>query len=86
MIEKIKERITQETHGILSKFMVLCQAAFVAILALCGWAFFFFSKTGFLYIALAVLKLVLELAGLELRDLLASNSEICLPLLPECWD
>ena len=48
--------------------------------------FFFFYKTGFLYIALAVLKLVLELGGLELRDLLASNSEICLPLLPECWD
>jgi hypothetical protein len=37
--------------------------------------FFFFYKTWFLCVALA---------ALELR--LASNSENCLPLPPECWD
>jgi hypothetical protein len=44
--------------------------------------FFFFSfffETGFLCVALAVLELTLWTR-------LASNSEICLPLPPECWD
>jgi hypothetical protein len=41
--------------------------------------FFFFSKTGFLCVALAVLELTLQTR-------LASNSEIRLPLPPECWD
>jgi hypothetical protein len=46
------------------------------------WLVFFeegeFFKTGFLCVALAVLELTLFR--------LASNSEICLPLPPECWD
>jgi hypothetical protein len=41
--------------------------------------FFVFFETGFLCVALAVLKLTLYTR-------LASNSEICLPLPPECWD
>jgi hypothetical protein len=41
--------------------------------------FFWFFKTRFLRIALAVLELTLETS-------LASNSEIRLPLAPECWD
>jgi hypothetical protein len=41
--------------------------------------FFFFFETGFLCIALAVLELTL-------KTRLASNSEIRLPLPPECWD
>ena len=40
---------------------------------------FLFFQTGFLCIALAVLELTLQTR-------LASNSEICLPLPPECWD
>jgi hypothetical protein len=36
-------------------------------------------ETGFLCVALAVLELTLYTR-------LASNSEICLALLPECWD
>jgi hypothetical protein len=40
-----------------------------------GW----FFETGFLCIALAVLEL-------NLKTRLASNSEIHLPLPPECWD
>ena len=39
----------------------------------------FFSETGFLFVALTVLELVLYTT-------LALNSEICLPLTPECWD
>jgi hypothetical protein len=39
---------------------------------------FLFFETGFLCVALAVLELTLW-------SRLASNSEICLPLLPECW-
>jgi hypothetical protein len=41
--------------------------------------FFFPPETGFLCVALAVLELTLWTR-------LASNSEICLPLPPECWD
>jgi hypothetical protein len=41
--------------------------------------FFFFSETGFLCVALAVLEL-------PLSTRLALNSEIGLPLPPECWD
>jgi hypothetical protein len=41
--------------------------------------FFFFFETGFLCIALAVEELTLY-------SRLASNSESCLPLPPECWD
>ena len=44
---------------------------------LCSQNFWFF-ETGFLCIALAVLELILWTR-------LASNSEICLPLLPSCW-
>ena len=40
---------------------------------------FWFFKTGFLCIALAVL-------GLTLYTRLALNSEIPLPLPPKCWD
>jgi hypothetical protein len=41
--------------------------------------FFWFFETGFLCIALAVLELTLWAR-------LTSNSEIRLPLPPECWD
>jgi hypothetical protein len=41
--------------------------------------FFWFFKTGFLCVALAVLELTLQIR-------LASNSEIRLPLPPKCWD
>jgi hypothetical protein len=40
---------------------------------------FLFFETVFLCVALAVLELTLS-------NRLASNSEIRLPLLPECWD
>jgi hypothetical protein len=40
---------------------------------------FWFSETGFLCVALAVLELTLQTR-------LASNSEIRLPLPPKCWD
>jgi hypothetical protein len=43
------------------------------------FCFFWFFETGFLCIALAVLELTLYTRQ-------ASNSEICLPLPPECWD
>ena len=42
-------------------------------------SFFGFFETGFLCVALSVLKLTLQTR-------LASNSEICPPLPPECWD
>ena len=38
-----------------------------------------FFETGFLWVALAVLELALWTR-------LALNSEVCLPLLPKCWD
>jgi hypothetical protein len=41
--------------------------------------FFFFFETGFVCAALAVLELTLYTR-------LVSNSEIRLPLSPECWD
>jgi hypothetical protein len=41
--------------------------------------FFWFFETGFLSVALAVLELTLQTR-------LVSNSEIRLPLPPECWD
>ena len=50
----------------------LCFVSFVLFL----W---FFFETGFLCVALAVLELTLWTR-------LASNSEIHLPLPPECWD
>jgi hypothetical protein len=40
---------------------------------------FGFFETGFLCVALAFLELTLYTRP-------ASNSEICLPLPPECWD
>ena len=39
----------------------------------------FFSKTGFLCVALAVLEFTVETK-------LSLNSEIRLPLAPKCWD
>jgi hypothetical protein len=42
-------------------------------------SFFFFLETEFLCVALAFLELTLYTR-------LASNSEICLPLPPKCWD
>jgi hypothetical protein len=45
----------------------------------CFLDFLVFFETGFLCIALAVLELTL-------KTRLASNSEIRLPLPPECWD
>jgi hypothetical protein len=41
--------------------------------------YFWFFEIGFLCTALDVLELTLYTR-------LASNSEICLPLPPECWD
>jgi hypothetical protein len=49
------------------------------VLFVCLFLFCFFSETGFLCIALAVLELTL-------KTRLASNSEICLLLPPECWN
>ena len=43
------------------------------------YLFVLFFETGILCIALAVLELTLQTR-------LASNSEICLPLPPKCWD
>ena len=61
----------------------------VISLEVCLFKFFFgfwflfvcfcFFETGFLSVALAVLELTLQTR-------LASNSEIRLPLAPECWD
>jgi hypothetical protein len=51
---------------------------FYLFLFVCFFVFCFF-ETGFLYVALAVLELTLQTR-------LASNSEILLPLPPECWD
>jgi hypothetical protein len=52
--------------------------ALTAVLYLFIYLFWFF-ETGFLCVALAVLELTL-------LTRLASNSEICLPLPPKCWD
>jgi hypothetical protein len=49
----------------------VCIHTGVFLFVLFVWLVWFF-ETGFLYIALAVR--------------LASNSEICLPMPPECWD
>jgi hypothetical protein len=52
---------------------------FFLFVCLFFFCFVLFFKRGFLCIALAVLELTLQTR-------LASNSEICLPLPPECWD
>jgi hypothetical protein len=46
---------------------------------LVGWLVLVFFQTEFLCVTLAVLQLILETRP-------ASNSEICLPLPPKCWD
>jgi hypothetical protein len=65
----------------LSLLLLCCCFGWLVLGCLFVWlvGFCFFYETGFLCVALAVLELTL-------LTRLASNSEIRLPLPPECWD
>jgi hypothetical protein len=56
-------------HSDTTMYMYTCVYVYMCI-------YIFFSKTGFLCVALAVLELTLDQAGLELRNLPASASQV----------
>jgi hypothetical protein len=58
--------------------LLLSLSLFLSFFLSFYFLFFYFFETAFLFVALAVLELTLYTR-------LASNSEICLPLPPECW-
>jgi hypothetical protein len=63
----------------LLRFFVVDFSLFILLFGFFCLFVFIFFETGFLCVDLAVLELTLYTS-------LASNSEICLPLPPKCWD